>query len=133
MVSLGIQVVFAVQASSITEGSAGTCGVGDPGEQAVSASSVGRQWAVEADRESLMENDPLASGQSVGFLRWCCLLSASFCSVGSSPAFRLITSPSYFLLTYCLLALNFSLHCIIPTRHGRISAQKIFSLFGKWD
>lgn len=44
-------VVFAAQASSITEGVCRPCGVGGPsGEQAVAASSVDQQWAGDADR-----------------------------------------------------------------------------------
>ena len=55
--------VFAVQASSITEGSAGPCGVGDPsGEKAVSASSVGRQWAGGCEQESCARASLWVSG-----------------------------------------------------------------------
>lgn len=49
-----------------------------------------------------MENDPLASGQSVGFLRWYLTFLLHFVLLVHLPL-RLITSPSH-SLTYVLLA-----------------------------
>lgn len=89
-----------------------TCGVGGPFWRTGSlcllcGSAVG--WGMR-DRRVSDGNDPLASGQSVGFLRGAAGFLLHFVLLEVHLPVRLITSPSYFLLSiYVLLApLNFS-------------------------